>query len=108
MYLVCSVQVDVIDVNEAPYGIDLQGVIAIPENSPERTVVGVLHTLDQETYQTYSYSLLAVNYGYFLLFFKHIDNNSINKTRINNVLVHMYNRFVTHTGFFVPNSIEFA
>ena len=47
------------NVNEAPYGINISG--SIPENSPIGTTAGTLSTLDSDTGDTFTYSL--INYG---------------------------------------------
>jgi hypothetical protein len=47
------------NVNEAPYGINISG--SIPENSPTGTTAGTLSTLDSDTGDAFTYSL--INYG---------------------------------------------
>lgn len=53
----------VIDINEAPTGIDIGGNRSVTENVAEGTIIGDLSTYDAEKYQNYTYSLLGVNYG---------------------------------------------
>ncbi|XP_052249746.1 protocadherin-23-like [Dreissena polymorpha] len=55
--------INVVDINEAPFGIDLRGKMSVKENSPEGAVVGTLFTHDSEDYQTYTYTILGVQYG---------------------------------------------
>ncbi|XP_052767838.1 protocadherin Fat 4-like [Mya arenaria] len=59
-----SFKINVMDVNEAPYGIELQGVQSVPENSLQGFAIGVLYTFDHENYQTYAYRISGVSYGF--------------------------------------------
>ncbi|KAL4238399.1 hypothetical protein ACF0H5_003108 [Mactra antiquata] len=55
--------IKVIDVNEAPTGIGISGMRSVSENAAVNTFIGDMITYDPETYQSYTYTLLGVNYG---------------------------------------------
>ena len=56
-------QINVIDVNEAPTGFVVAGVASVPENSPAGTYAGDVIALDSDFNQSHTYRIVGVAQG---------------------------------------------